>query len=325
MSDQTAVVPVKPKVPVAMSHRGVELVSMDDAWRFCEAIAGTDIAPKGMGAKAIFGVIQAGAELGLSPLRALANMKIINGRVGPMGALAKALVRQANVLQKGTGFKQDFTGTEMEDDWTAHITTFRADETDVVTTSFSVKDAKRAALWGKDTWKKYPRRMLMWRAVGFHMDDQFSEILMGFHIAEVLDDYPEERIAATMEPVAVPARDPLLDELEVIGATMQPPPLSEEDTKEDPNPDPTLHPIITDPIEEPVNLETGEFLSPVGQSKPVSPLSAVMAEKEAEQPPMTEEEAMRDLIEEGVVKEEELAQADPGNAAEEGEDPDLGF
>jgi hypothetical protein len=34
---------------------------------------------------------------------------------------------------------------------------------------------------------------------------------------------------------------------------------------------------------------------------------------------------MRDLIEEGVVKEEELAQADPGNAAEEGEDPDLGF
>jgi hypothetical protein len=90
------------------------------------------------------------------------------------------------------------------------------------------------------------------------------------------------------------------------------------------------HPIITDPIEvegEKVDLETGEFQAPASKS----PLEAVMqaerevADKAAEQPPMTEEEAMRDLIEEGVLKEEDLAPANPGNATPEGEDDGLGF
>jgi hypothetical protein len=34
---------------------------------------------------------------------------------------------------------------------------------------------------------------------------------------------------------------------------------------------------------------------------------------------------MRDLIEEGVLKEEDLAPANPGNATPEGEDDGLGF
>jgi hypothetical protein len=351
MSNETAVTVAKPVVPMTTSG-GIQLTSMEDAWRFAKAMEESGVAPKGMRQAGIFAVIQAGAELGLSPLRALANMKVINGRVGPMGALAKAMVRKANVLQKGTGFKQTFTGEEGKDDWTAHITTLRADETDVVTTSFSVKDAKRAALWGKHgPWSNYPKRMLMWRAVGFHMDDQFSEIMMGFHIAEVLEDYPEERIAATMEPVDVPAADPLLDELAQIGATMQPPGEGETIANMDDGGTPTLevseeeevealttalfgHVELQDPIDpddpadseitvdgEKVDPQTGEFQAPPSQS----PLESVMAEKAAEQPPMTEEEAMRDLIEEGVVKEEDLAPADPGNAAEEGGDPDLGF
>jgi hypothetical protein len=323
MSDEKAVAVVKPVVP--MTTTGVQLTTMEDAWRFAKAMEESGVAPKGMRQAGIFAVIQAGAELGLSPLRALANMKVINGRVGPMGALAKAMVRQATVLHKGTGFKQDYTGEEGTDDWTAHITTFRADETEVVTTSFSVKDAKRAGLWGKDgPWKKYPKRMLMWRAVGFHMDDQFSEIMMGFHIAEVLGDYPADRIPATMERVETPAADPLLDqiaeknpdqeyadEVAAIAADLQPPGeggiignLVDGGT-----------PTLTIGGEK-VNPETGEFQAPPSQS----PLSAVMAEA-----PMTEEEAMRDLIEEGVVKEEDVAPADAGNAAEEGEEPDLGL
>ena len=307
MSEENAV------TVVGMGNRGVNLESMSDAEKFCQKIAGTDIAPKGMKAEAIFGVIQAGAELGLSPLRSLANMKIINGRVGPMGALAKALVRQANILKPGTGFKQEFKGKPGEDDWTACITTHRADESEPVTTEFSVRDAKRAALWGKEgPWKRYPKRMLMWRAVGFHMDDQYGEILMGFHIAEVLEDYPAvETVTAVMEPLAEPAKDPLLEELEAVAAELQPEPQDPIDPD-----DPADSEITVDG--EKVDAETGEY---------VGPLAGVMAEAEKAAPPMTEEEAMADLIAEGVMdpKDEDLAPADPNNAAPEGEEPDLGF
>jgi hypothetical protein len=310
--------------PVAMGERGVSLHNVDEAWRFCKAIEQSGVAPKDMNTAAkIFAVVQAGAELGLTPFRALSNMKIINGRVGPMGALAKALVRREKILAHGTGFKQDFIGEEGSDEFAARIVTLRADETDPYITIFSVKDAKVAGLWGQKSrdgkpsvWIKYPKRMLTWRAVGFHMDDYYSDVLMGMHIAEVLGDYPEEEIGitATMEPVAEPTRDPLLDELEVIGATMQPEPQDPIDPD-----DPADSEITVDG--EQVDPATGEFQAPASQS----PLSSVIADKAAEQPPMTEEEAMRDLIEEGVLKEEDLAPANPGNATPEGEDDGLGF
>lgn len=300
------------KQVVAMRNAGgVQLTSMDDAWRFATAIAGTDLAPKGMSANEVFGVVQAGAELMLSPLRSLANMKIINGRVGPMGALAKALVRQAKVLAPGTGFKQWFTGTEEEDDWTAHVQTRRADEGETRTTSFSVKDAKRAQLWGKvgrggpSPWVTYPQRMLMWRALGFHLDDHFSEVLMGFHIAEVLPDYPEpEVVQAVMEPLDTPSKDPLLDDLDA------------------------KHTQELDEVAAELQPDTQEAEIPASYpGKPSSPLEAVMAEKqaEAEAKPMSEAEATEDLIREGLldVKDEDLDDPNPENAAQEGEEVDL--
>lgn len=324
------VVPVQ-RASVAMTSRGVQLTSMDDAWRFCEAIANTPLAPKGMDAKSIFGVVQSGAELGLTPFRALANMKIINGRVGPMGALAKAKVREANVLAPGSGFKETFTGTEFEDDFTATITTHRGGESAVLTTSFSVADAKRAGLWMKKSrdgkegpWCQYPKRMLMWRAIGFHMDDYYGDVLLGFHIAEVLADYPdEERVVTVMTPVETPQADPLLDaldvkhteELAVIAEELQPPTESAAELAAD----------MADLVPDGVDPKTGEYVEgPVGQAEPKqSPLEAVMAEKTAEAPPMTEEEAMADLVRDGVISEDELEAADPSNKAEEGEEVEL--
>jgi hypothetical protein len=317
-----------------MNKGGVTLTSMDEAWRFCEAIARTDVVPKSMRGKPaeVFAVIQAGAELGVSPLRALANMKIINGRVGPMGSLAKAKVREANVLAKGTGFKEWFEGTEGQDDWTACFQTKRGDEIPV-TTKFSVKDAKRAQLWGKvgkfgpSPWVTYPQRMLMWRAVGFHMDDYYSDILMGFHIAEVLDDYPEELVqSAVMEPVKEPMKDPLLDELASTAAEMQPPPPVSTcvGMGGDPETDPSAAELaedMADLVPEGVDPQTGEYLDEdTTEQAPTSksPLEEIMAEKAAEVPPMSEEEAMADLIREGVLKEEDLAPADPDNKQEEG-------
>jgi hypothetical protein len=329
-------------VPVGMGERGIALHNIDEAWRFCKAIEQSGVAPKGMNdAAKIFAVVQAGAELGLTPFRALSNMKIINGRVGPMGALAKALIRREKVLAKGTGFKQDFVGEEGSDDFAARIVTLRAGESREYVTTFSVKDAKLAGLWGKKSrdgtpspWIKYPKRMLTWRSVGFHIDDYYSDVIMGMHIAEVLGDYPDERIAAVMEPQKDAVKDPLLEELAATAATMQPPDgpdvegtgpeLKKWDgpkTAHGGNPMSDPHPIITDPIEvegEKVDPATGEYENQISTLDDVMAHQIATEEVPAQQSEMTEEEARADLVREGAIKEEDLAPADPGNAAAEG-------
>ena len=63
-----------------------------------------------------------------------------------------------------------------------------------VTATFSVEDAKRAGLWGKQgPWQAYPKRMLQMRARGFALRDAFPDVLKGLITAEEAQDYPAEK------------------------------------------------------------------------------------------------------------------------------------
>ncbi len=61
--------------------------------------------------------------------------------------------------------------------------------------SFTIQEARKAELAGKDIWKKYPARMLTWRARSIALRDAFPDILKGVRIAEELmgSDEPEEK------------------------------------------------------------------------------------------------------------------------------------
>lgn len=74
--------------------------------------------------------------------------------------------------------------------------------------TFSMDDARVAQLTGKDNWKKYPRRMLQWRAVGESVAIDWPEAVHGLVVggddkAEVVDVTP-----SMPQPSAGP--DPLL-------------------------------------------------------------------------------------------------------------------
>ena len=72
-----------------------------------------------------------------------------------------------------------------------------------VTARFSVEDAKRAGLWGKQgPWSAYPKRMMQMRARGFALRDAFPDVLKGMITVEEAQDYPEE---AKPRQVAKPA------------------------------------------------------------------------------------------------------------------------
>jgi len=176
--------------------RGLALASMADAIQFSTMVSKTDFAPKDFRGKpeACLLAIQHGSEIGLSPMQALQSIAVVNGRPAVYGDTALAVCIGSNVCE--------YVRETVEGDGESMVAICEAkrrgyEKPTVV--RFSVADAKRAGLWGKQgPWTNYSRRMLQMRARGFALRDTFPDILRGLVTAEEAQDYP------TLEPA--PAR-----------------------------------------------------------------------------------------------------------------------
>ena len=192
-------VPAKIAAPpplIPWSPTGVELKSMEDAYRFAQYIAKTDFAPKGMRDKPfdILIALQAGAELGLSPMKSLQSIAVVNGRPSLFGDAPLALCRSPRGGLMHYADKIEGVGDQRKCTVTVKRKTQYGEET--CERSFSVADAKLAKLWGKaGPWTDYPERQLMWRARGFALRDLFGDVLGGLPTYEEARDIPPERPA----------------------------------------------------------------------------------------------------------------------------------
>lgn len=145
--------------------------------------------------------IMLGAELGLAPMMAINKIAVVNGRPAPFGDAVVAIVRRSGLCE--------FIDESIEgegDNRIAICETKRRGETRSVIRSFSVADAKKARLWGKQgPWQDYPERMLQMRARSFALRDTFADLLAGAYDAEEAADIPPEqpRRATTAEPIAL--------------------------------------------------------------------------------------------------------------------------
>ena len=124
-----------------------------------------------------------GAEVGLFPLQALQSIAVINGRPSVWGDGALAIVQSSGLLaDKDEHIKQEGATA---DDITAYCTLTRRGYATPITGKFSVADAKKAKLWGKQgPWTDYPRRMLQMRARSWALRDGFADVLHGLSIVE---------------------------------------------------------------------------------------------------------------------------------------------
>jgi hypothetical protein len=206
---------IEQKAMVAVGRKGLELQDMDGMFRFAKAVAMSGLAPKGLEKpEAIFVAVQLGLELGLSPMAALQNIGVINGRPGIFGDAALALVRSSGVLEE---YYEQLGGAG--DARFCKVYSKRRGASEPMETTFTVGDAKRAKLWGKPgPWSDYPDRMLKFRARGFNLRDNFGDILKGFRTTEELQDMPDEerrfesakpatRVADPVGEIAAPADD----------------------------------------------------------------------------------------------------------------------
>lgn len=192
-----ALAPVS-KQPIAFGNSGVQLATMEDAYRFATAILKSGFAPKGYDSpESVLIAIQMGSEVGLAPMQALQSIAVINGRPSIWGDAGMALVRRSGLLES------DSDSIEGEGDARVVTVTVRRKNGPEVVRKFGVKDAKQAGLWGKaGPWSQYPDRMLFNRARAFALRDAFGDVLKGLHVGEESRD---------LEPINVTPKRSKLD------------------------------------------------------------------------------------------------------------------
>lgn len=199
--NQLAVVETKAPLRAGGGVQSIVPQDAEQAFRMAQMIYKSGLAPKDMNsAERIVTAIIAGMEIGLKPFQSVQGFAVVNGRPTLWGDAALGLIEASGLVED---FEESVTG-----DGDAMIATCRAKrstrKTEIVR-HFSVADAKKAGLWGKQgPWTQYPKRMLQLRARAFALRDGFSDVLKGMHIQEEVADYSgpsSERVASESTPV----------------------------------------------------------------------------------------------------------------------------
>lgn len=158
-------------------------------------ICQTEFVPAALRGKAaaVTAAILAGSEMGLGPMTSLMHIHMIDGRPSLSSEMQRGLV-----LGLGHHLRyREMTTTRCVVDGQ------RRGETDWTTVTWTIDDAKRAGLDGKQNWRKYPRRMLAARATGELCRMLFADALAGMPFsAEELEDEADDTAAGTGEPAA---------------------------------------------------------------------------------------------------------------------------
>ncbi|HAA73273.1 MAG TPA: hypothetical protein DCE55_29295 [Planctomycetaceae bacterium] len=208
----TEIATVRQPTSVAVGDRGFQLTTRDEVRRFAQDVCDSGLAPKGLVTElkpgmnqeqvdvayrkniaSIMIALQMGAELGLTPMASLQNVAVINGRPSIWGDAMLAVCRASGIFDE-SAFKEEWSGSG--DDYKCEVTVRRLPAGNPVVRTFSVKDAKKAGLWGKQgPWSSYPQRMLQMRARSFALRDCFGDILRGFQVAEEAQDIPAAHTA----------------------------------------------------------------------------------------------------------------------------------
>jgi len=168
--------------------------TFEEAKQFCELMADSDMVAHGYKAKPgnIFVAIQMGYELGMTPMRAMRAIKVINGGASMYGDDLLAMVQASPVCE--------YIHENESRDELGVCEVKRKGDPESLRITFSKAQAIKAGLWSKQgPWQQYPDRMLKMRARGFALRDKFSDVLCGLITTEEAMDIPtaQEEVGQT--------------------------------------------------------------------------------------------------------------------------------
>ena len=147
-------------------------------------IAATDFVPKAYRGQdaAVAAAILAGREMGIGPMTALQHLYVVDGRPAMSAQLMRALVfAHGHTIRVAEANSERCT-----------LIGRRAGEAgDGAHVTWTMEDARRAQVAGKQNWARYPRQMLMARATGELCRAIFPDVIGGMaYTVEEADDIP---------------------------------------------------------------------------------------------------------------------------------------
>jgi hypothetical protein len=225
-----------------------QLTDLEQAYRYSSALALSTLLPRDLVGKPsnVLAIILYGQQLDLTPMQAIQSIYVVNGRPSMSGQLWLSKVREAGhrafVPCQTCGDAAEAHGKNAlghryiadHDAQRCTMTIIRGDSGEQHTETFTWDEAVAAKLTGKDVWKSYPKRMLLWRAVSNCATIICPEVALGFGsedpdavdpgsptlgtVAAERTDVPAPTPEPTPEPEIVVDPEPTPDELAELAA-----------------------------------------------------------------------------------------------------------
>lgn len=191
MSEQqetTAVVEETQLVPFSPEN-------VNQAWKLACKLAQSALVPRALQGKPndLLVTLITGRELGLSPMQAIRGMHVIEGKAVMSADLMAALV----IGHSECEYLRLIDST----DKLAVYETKRKGHPNATKMAFTIEDANRAGLTGKDNWKRYPAAMLRARACSAICRAVYPDLIGGVYEA---DEAPEILRTPTAELTPAP-------------------------------------------------------------------------------------------------------------------------
>jgi len=178
-----------------------DIVPMRDRVDWAEKIARSNLLPRAYqnNPANVLLALEYGNALGISPVVAMQQIHVIEGKPTASAQLIGGLVRNA-----GHKLRVEFNDKTM----TATATIIRSDDPDYQFTAvWNLDRAKAANLTGKGNWRTYPAAMLKARAITEVARDACPEALFGVaYTAEELNGDAPVQVEAVMGPVEIEDR-----------------------------------------------------------------------------------------------------------------------
>ena len=164
--------------------------SLQEKVEMAKYLAQSGLMPGGLQAPAqVLVALQMGHELGLSPMIAVNNIAVINGRPSLSSSIMDAIVMNRPDYA-GRSIKFDGQGDTRS--CTVIVRRKIGENVETFEGYFDMQMAKNAGLLGKDNWKHYPDRMLKARASGYADRDGWPDALAGMLSQEEAEGLPPE-------------------------------------------------------------------------------------------------------------------------------------
>lgn len=188
---------------------------------------------------AVLACVMAGAELGLGPMTSLQLIDVIQGRpaLSPEGQRALVLRAGHRIVPR------EMSATACT------VWGKRTDTGDELTVTFTMDDAERAGLTGKQNWRQYPDSMLLARATAKLCRALFADVASGIgsYVPEELGhDSPVEAAPGVVDVVEI-GEPHSGDSTDPWGEAVPAVPLDEQPLDEDVAPAPTPDKVLADP------------------------------------------------------------------------------